>query len=713
VDVGIGVLGPLQVVIDGVDVTPRAPKERALLVMLVINRDRVVSVDRLVEELWPKLDADRARRVLQVRVAALRKRLNVGEAAPTLTYVAQGYRLALQTGDVDESQFFALVGQARAQSAAGDTADALVSFRAALDLWRGEPLADLHGCVSHEAEAARLREARLVAVEDRIDAELACGHHREVAAELDALVTTYPLRERLWEQHILASYRCGRQAEALRACSLVRRRLVDELGVEPGPGLRGLEASVLEQKAVLDWKAEMRPGPSRRSRHTTAVDHLPDVHYARTLDGVNIAYRVVGGGPFDLIVVPGFTSHLDMWWRTPTRRLIRRLASSMRVILFDKRGMGLSDRPPDIDVDHWVHDMQAVLDAVGSRRASVLGFSAGGLIAVQYAATYPDRVGSLVLYGAWARLFRANDYPLGTTPEGFERTLERIEANWGSAVGIEELCPSVSDDPAARAKYGWYQRLSASPGAAVSYLRALAASDVRQALSSVAAPTLVLHATGDRSVPVEMARYMAARMPHAAFVELESNDHLIWFSDVIDVITARVQDFLAGTVPPPEMNRAVACVLFVDLVDQERPRTMPFGRPPQNVLVDLEGDANRLIDRFRGRRIRREDDILATFDGPARAIRCASTFVEEFRDLGLVVRAGLHSGECEITGNDVAGVAVQIARQVANRASPGQVLVSQTVRDLVLGSAITFSEPCPQSLEGAPGRWNLYAVTGA
>ena len=657
------------------------------------------------------MDSSRARRVLQVRVAALKKLLNAESAEPMLAYAAPGYRLALATDQLDEGRFFALVEQARTRSAAGDREAALRTLRAALELWRGEPFADVHSSMSVEAEAARLREARLVAIEDVIDVELACGHHREVAPELDALVTTNPLRERLWEQHILASYRCGRQAEALRACALVRRRLVDELGVEPGPGLRGLEASVLEQRASLDWEADLAHEREHRSSPGRPGEPLPKVRYARTADGINVAYRVVGDGPDDLIVVPGLVSHLDMWWKTSARRLIQRLASSMRVIVLDKRGLGLSDRPPDIDVHHWVEDVRAVLDAVGSSQASVLGLSTGGLVAIQLAATLPARVRSLALYGAWARLLQDHDYPFGVTGESFERTLRGIEAGWGSAVGMEELCPSASGDPVARERYGRYERMSASPGAAVSYLRALAASDVRDSLPSVIAPTLVLHSARDRSVPVEMARYVAARIPDATLVELDSADHLIWFSDVLDVITDKVQDFLVGAVPHRETNRLLTSVLFVDLLEAHVERSDALTRTPTDVPPAVAERASRLIDRFRGRCIHRSDGIEATFDGPARAVRCASTCVSDFQTAGLAARAGLHSGECDVAGGNVRGIAVQVARQIASRALPGQVLVSQTVRDLILGSTIALSAAGSLLLDGALGEWSLYAVT--
>ena len=292
-DVAVRVLGPLEVLIDGVDVTPPAPKERALLGLLVVRRGRVVGADQLMEELWPTLAADRARRVLQVRVAALRKLLSTAGAAPLLELVAPGYRLAIADEDVDEYRFLELVERARSHAAAGDPTRASATLRDALGLWRGQPLADVQTCVSLEAEAARLNDERLDAIEDRIDADLACGRHQAVACELDALVATDALRERLWGQRVLSLYRCGRQSEALRACALVRSRLFEELGVEPGPALRALEAAVLEQRAELDWSALPMAEPTeglappssgaRSDGHAEssrrAVASIPEIHY--------------------------------------------------------------------------------------------------------------------------------------------------------------------------------------------------------------------------------------------------------------------------------------------------------------------------------------------------------------------------------------------------------------------------------------------------
>jgi DNA-binding SARP family transcriptional activator/pimeloyl-ACP methyl ester carboxylesterase len=730
VDVDVRVLGPFQVVVNGVDVTPVAPKERALLALLVMRHGRVVAADQLMEELWPTLAVDRARRVLQVRVAAVRKQLATADAASLLALAPPGYRLGIADDSIDEFRFMTLVARARGEVRTGDWTIAADSLREALDLWRGEALADVQACVSLEAEAARLREARLGAVEDRIDAVLACGGHRAVVGELDALVVQEPLRERLWAQRIVALYRCDRHAEAVRACAFIRGRLKDELGVEPGPALCTLEAAVRAQRPELEWSGSPRsrssrwaPPPSKgpvvtgfevgtqpsRSKHMP----IPRIRYARTEDGINLAYQVVGDGPLDLIVVPGYISHLDTWWEAWSGRLVRRLASFCRLILFDKRGMGLSDRPPNVDVEQWMEDTKTVLDAAGSEQAAVLGVTAGGLIAMLFAATYPARTHSLMVYGGFARqLQNDDDYPIGLLPQMVDAHVEYSEARWGSGVGLRLYCPSVSDDPAAREQYGKYQRASASPGAASAYLRALAEIDVRHALPMINAPTLVLHAKRDRVIPVELARYVADRVPNATLVEVDSADHLIWFSDALDVITDEIQDFLIGALPSREICRVLSTVLFIDEVEPTR-RSQALDDRRRKESHCAEARASQLIDRFRGRTVRHGNEgILVTFDGPARAIRCACAIVDDFRSAGHNARAGLHSGECDATGDDISGVAVQIARGVADLADPGEVLVSQTVRDLVCGSAITFRGRSSIGIRGIPGDWRVYAVTG-
>ncbi len=438
-------------------------------------------------------------------------------------------------------------------------------------MWRGEPLADSLGTVTLDAEAFRLADGRIGALEDRIDADLACGRHRLVVSELKALVAANPLRERLWAQLVVALYRCGRQSEALRACAQVRRLLAEDLGVDPGPVLRATEAAVLSHGPELDWP-DQRTGEGPRSVSTLLpTDWRPPVRYVRTRDGVNIAYQVAGDGPTDLIVIQGLPGHLDVWWDGWSGRLARQLASFSRLIVYDKRGTGLSDRPPQSNVEQWMEDARAVLDAAGSTQAVVLGMSMGGTIGILFAANHPERTRSLILYGASARYLFSDDYPIGTTAEMLERSRSYVESNWGTGVLFGALCPSARHNPTLRADYARHQRLAASPGAAAAWLRDLVHLDVRGWLPRIKAPTLVLHARGDHTDPVERARYMAARIPHTRIVEFNSEDHLIWSTDAMDQLIDEIHDFVQLVHAGPMYPGAVA---------EQRPARGGQQRPP-------------------------------------------------------------------------------------------------------------------------------------
>ena len=534
----------------------------------------------------------------------------------------------------------------------------------------------------------QLAEARVDALEDCIDAELACGYHQALVFELERLVADHPFRERLWGQRRLALYRSGRQGEALRACNAMRRRFADELGVEPGPALRDLERAILEQRPQLDWSEP----PSGR-RPVVAPEEQPPVHYAMAPGEVSIAYRVAGESPVDLIIIPGFTSHLDVWWEPWSGRLARRLSTFCRLILFDKRGNGLSDRPPRSGIEDWMEDARVVLDAVQSERPVVWACRPVATVAAMFAATYPERTKALILYGAQPCYFLDDDYPWGIPMSKLAARVEAVRSGWGT-FGLDQNCPSANDDPELRDHYARFQRASASPGAAATYYESLLQMDVRAVLPMISSPTLVVHASGDRTDPVEAARYMARRIPNAKMVEIDSADHLIWLTDALDALVNEIQDFVQSVVPGEQTARVLSTVLCVDV---------PFGQP-----ADAAAD---LIKRHRGTLVNRDEGTLATFDGPARAIRCGVQIVTELASSGSV-RAGLHCGECEIVGQDVRGVAVQIAREMTRIAPSGGVLVSQTVRDLVFGSEIEFEDRGCHALDRVPGPWKAFLVVG-
>jgi DNA-binding SARP family transcriptional activator/pimeloyl-ACP methyl ester carboxylesterase len=532
--VQISLLGPLKIHGDAGEIVFGAAKERSLVAALALSPGQVVSVDALIDALWGDSPPATARKTIQTYVKNIRRACGPDAVAT----VESGYTLAVGAEDVDVARFRSLVHSGEAALRSGATAEACEALREAVGLWRGDPLPGLASHTGLAIAVVRLREEYLSALEARFSAELAAGVDSDLVGELEALVREHPFRERLWAHLMLALYRSGRQADALSAFQRVREVLREELGLEPGGTLQRLESAILAQDPMLDADAA---DPAS----TMAAGHAPSpVRYATSGDGVHVAYQIVGDGPIDVLVIPGFPSHLDMWWDAPTDDLVRRLASISRLILFDKRGIGLSDRPQSIDWNDWVDDAVAVLDAAGSGRAVILGISAGSPTAIQLAATHPERTSALVLCGGWARLASGDGYDAGTNIGALESFLAHSEANWGTGVGVSTAAPSRAKDPAAREFLARLQRLSASPTAAGTFLRAMGTVDVRDALPMIQAPTLILHASRDQQVPVEAARLAKDVIPDATLIELDSDIHLLWLSDVIDEITHHIERFL-------------------------------------------------------------------------------------------------------------------------------------------------------------------------
>jgi pimeloyl-ACP methyl ester carboxylesterase len=441
----------------------------------------------------------------------------------------------------------------------------------------------------------------------------------------------------------------------------------------------------------------------------------PETRYARSGD-VSIAYQVVGEGPLDLIFVSGWVSHLDAFWGEPSfARFLRRLASFSRLILFDKRGTGLSDRVPVAELptlEERIDDVRAVLDAVGVERAALLGHSEGGPMCLLYAATFPERTAALVLIGTYARRLVADDYPFGATPEQYEAFLDEIETGWGGPVGLAVRAPSMEHDDRFRAWWSEYLRSSASPGAALALTRMNGEIDVRAVLGTIGVPTLVVHRSGDRSLPVEGARYLAERIRGARLVELPGVDHLPFVGDQ-NAILDEIEEFLTGVRRGTEIDRVLATVLFTDIVGSTERAIQLGDREWRDLLEGHHLLVRRELERWRGTEVATAGDgFLATFDGPARAIHCACAIRDSVRSLGLEIRAGLHTGECEIHGTTVAGIAVHIGARVSGLAGPGEVLVSSTVRDLVAGSGIEFEARGEHELKGVPEQWRIYSVVG-
>ncbi len=437
----------------------------------------------------------------------------------------------------------------------------------------------------------------------------------------------------------------------------------------------------------------------------------PDIRYVRSGD-THIAYQVAGDGPIDLVFVPGFVSHLEYQWELPAgARLFERLTSFSRLIRFDKRGTGLSDRAVDVPtLEQRMDDVRVVMDAVRSERAAVFGISEGGPMCALFAATYPGRTSALILYGSFARIAWAADLPWGRTMEEQQARLASFERSWGTGAIVESFAPSTAADVGIRQWWANFERLSASPGAMLTTLRMNYEIDARHILPLIQVPTLVVHRTGDRVVRVEHGRYLAERIPNARYVELPGTDHAPWAGDV-DALTSEIEEFLTGVRREAEPDRVLATLVFTDIVGSTERAASLGDHRWRGLLEQHHAAIRRELARFRGLEIDTAGDgFLATFDGPARAIRCAAAISDAVGTLGLQVRAGLHTGEVELMGGRIGGIAVHIGARVAAEAGPGEILVSHTVKDLVAGSGLRFADRGIRTLKGVPGEWRLFAV---
>ncbi|HSI87448.1 MAG TPA: alpha/beta fold hydrolase [Pyrinomonadaceae bacterium] len=438
----------------------------------------------------------------------------------------------------------------------------------------------------------------------------------------------------------------------------------------------------------------------------------PDTRYVTNGD-VNIAYQVVGEGPIDIVFVMGWVSHLEYFWTEPRfASFLKRLASFSRLILFDKRGTGLSDRVP-IDklptLEQRMEDLHAVMDVVGSDRAVLVGVSEGGPMCSLFAATYPERTAGLVMIGTYAKRVRDDDYPWAPTAGERDAFFDLMQREWGTAVGIEERAPSLAADPEFREWWATYLRMGASPGAAVALTRMNAEIDVRNVLSSIRVPTLVIHRTGDMCLKVEEGRYVASGIPGSRFVELPGIDHLPFVGDQAAILD-EIELFVNESADTASHDRVLATVMNIRIVDPAA-EAAKGGRDVATLLDKARSFVKRQFRMFRGREVAYHNGgVLATFDGPARAIRCASAIAKAAGSLGIEFKAGLHTGECDVVDGVYSGYAVELAEKIADAAPPGSILVSRTVKDLVAGSGLQFTPAGKRPFDGAQGSWELYTV---
>lgn len=438
----------------------------------------------------------------------------------------------------------------------------------------------------------------------------------------------------------------------------------------------------------------------------------PETQYAKSGD-LHIAYQVVGEGP-PLVVSDQWFGNVDAQWDfPPMERLLRRLASFSRLVLFDKRGTGLSDPVPmraTPTLEEWMDDLRAVLDDAGIDRAAVLCGVGATYMGVLFAATYPERITSLVVVNGYAKMARTPDYPWGRSPDEIRDYVESVEQAWGKPGTMDFLAPSVAKDVELRRAFARYERQWASPGAYAAFTSVREGNDVRRVLPSIRVPTLVIHRSGAQFAPSDGGRFLAEQIVGARYVEVPGIDTYVWAGD-IEPILGEVEEFVTGMRRPPETDRVLATVLFTDIVGSTE-RAAELGDAAWKELLAKHDELIRgELRRFRGREIDTAGDgFLATFDGPARAIRCAEAVRGGARGLGIEIRAGLHTGEVEVAGEKVRGIAVHTGARVAGMAAPGEVLVSSTVKDLVAGSGIVFEDRGSHPLKGVPGEWGLYAV---
>jgi class 3 adenylate cyclase len=438
----------------------------------------------------------------------------------------------------------------------------------------------------------------------------------------------------------------------------------------------------------------------------------PQTQFVRVGDA-DVAYQVLGEGPPDLLLFAGVASHVELNWQVPDYAAVfRRFASFSRLILFDRRGSGASDpAPPNATWEELAEDLGAVLDAVGSERAAILGAGDPAPIALIFTALHPDRVANLILVNGYACTLRSDDYPIGTDPDEYAKMIDLVLAAWGSTDLVALANPSRANDPEFLDVGAAINRASATPRSVAQYVRSVSALDVRPVLPLISAPTLVLHSKDYPLIPIEHGRYVADRIEGARFVELPCADFGL-VGENADVAADEIAEFLTGQ-RPTESRRRLASVLFTDIVSSTATAASIGDRRWRLVLDSHDRAVREQLARFGGREVSTTGDgFMACFDGPARAIRCAQAIIAATSDLGIELRTGLHTGECEVRGDDLGGMAVHIAARVGALSEPGQVRVSGTVKDLVVGSGIEFDECGEHELKGVPGTWKLFAVRG-
>jgi class 3 adenylate cyclase/DNA-binding SARP family transcriptional activator len=698
--------GPLALEIDGRDAVAAVPagQARSLLAYLLTREERSVERAALLDVVWPGGAPKDPQADLRVVLTRLRRAL-----APATLEGRQQLQLILPEPVWVDVEVATLAIEAAREAVSGVAwGRALERAQSAFELLRPGFLPGQEGAWAQEARRAH-EELELEALECIARAGLALGGAELVSAQRAArdLVSRSAFREtghRLLMEALVAT---GNVAEALQVYDGLRILLRDELGIAPAAELQALHRRLLAGEPTT---AAVRPV-------VRAGIAAAPTRYARNGD-ISLAYQVLGDGPTTLLLVTGWVLPMEAIWEDPAYvRFVERLASSFRVILWDKRGTGLSDRVA-VDrlptLEERMDDIGAVLDAAGAERAAIAGLSEGAVLAALFGAAHPERTRALVLYGGWGCTVGNESYRAMPGRARFEEFAADVQRSWDDMGPFLALwAPTYEHDPAVRE---WWTRAlhrGASPASAVAWLRMLADFDIRGVVGAIHAPTLVLHRAGDRIIAVENGRWLAASIPGAEYVELAGEDHLWWLGDQ-DALLDEIERFLVGTAPVREPDRVLATVLFTDVVDSTRRATELGDRRWRDLMARHEAVVRDRLARFRGQEVKTMGDgFLSRFDGAARAIRCAAAIRDAVLPLGLEVRAGLHTGEVDLVDDDVHGIAVAIAARVAATAAAGEVIVSRTVRDLVAGSGIEFEDRGTHDLKGVADDWHLYALASA
>ncbi len=672
---------------------PPSRKTRALLAYLAVT-GRPHRRDRLCTLLWDV--ADDPRGALRWSLTKLRPLVDDAQHTrlvadrETVAFHPAGMRvdvLALRAalaGGVDAAatpDLIALAGEVRGELLEGLELTEFREFHAWCVAER-ESLHVLHVRLLH-AVVARLRETP----------DAALPHARR-------LVELAPLDEDARAALVALLGATGRRREAEEHYA-TGTKVLDEHGVRrTGALATAWHRERPAPRTAAQGRATPRPSPAGP----------PRTQYARNGD-VSLAYQIVGEGP-DLVLLPGWVSHVEHAWDEPSySAFLRRLATFCRLVLVDRRGTGLSDPVAELPtLEQRADDVRAVMDAAGIARATIFGISEGGPMSMLLAATHPERVASLVLYGTFARGTACPEYPWRYSARGAERALDLIANHWGTGTVATFLAPSIAGDAHLIDAWGRFERLSVSPGQARTLFRMMMDIDVRHVVPAITVPTLVLHRAGDQIATAPNGRWIAEQIAGARYVELPGNDHFAW-TEGLHTILDEVEEFVTGTRPAPEPDRVLVTVLFVDIAGSTARLAELGDRGWSDLLARHHALVRAELARHRGHEVNTAgDSFLATFDGPARAVRCACAIADGVRALGLAVRAGLHTGECTVAGGEVQGLAVHIGARVAAAADPGEVLASSTVKDLVAGSGLRFSSRGAHELSGVPGEWTLYRV---